>query len=273
MVIFETMQILFPMPVLVALCLLVIPTAYSGEAGKPLSTFKDCDFCPEMVVIPAGHFTMGSPKSEIGRRVNEGPQHLVELERFSIGKYELTYAEYDYFSLDTGRKKANESIMDRDEMPLTDVSHYDAVAYAQWLSDKTGQSYRLPTSAEWEYAARAGSTTSYPWGDEIGANLAQCKGCKSQWDKSKPAPVGSFPPNNWGLHDTVGNVVEWTCSEFEPSYKGEELRCSEVAGDAVRIVTRGGSYNYPSQKVRTAFFYRLPPMSSPTDLGFRLVQQ
>ena len=91
---------------------------------------------------------MGSPDSVKGRRANEGPQHLVELERFSIGKYEITYAQYDYFSLDTGRKKANESIKDRDKMPLTDVSHYDAVAYAQWLSDKTGQSYRLPTSAE-----------------------------------------------------------------------------------------------------------------------------
>lgn len=267
------MKRLFSISALIAHCLFFISTAHCDELEKPLSTFKDCDFCPEMVVIPAGHFTMGSPQSEKGRRANEGPQHLVELESFSIGKYELTYAQYDYFSLETGRKKTNESVKDRDKMPLTKVSHYDAVAYAQWLSDKTGQRYRLPTSAEWEYAARAGSTTAYPWGDEIGENLAQCKGCKSQWDKSKPAPVGSFPPNNWGLHDTVGNVVEWTCSEFEQGYAGEELRCSEVAGDAARIVIRGGSYSLPSYRARTAYFSRFAPMLSPPFLGFRLVRQ
>jgi formylglycine-generating enzyme required for sulfatase activity len=267
------MKIFIPMPVVVALCLLFIPTAYSGESGKPLSTFKDCDFCPEMVVIPSGRFTMGSPQSEAGRIYHEGPQHLVELDGFAIGKYEITYAEYDYYSLETGRKKANESIQDRVKMPLTDVSYYDAAAYAQWLSEKTGKSYRLPTSAEWEYAARAGSTTSYPWGDEIGANLAQCRSCKSHWDKSKPAPVGSFPPNDWGLHDTVGNVWEWTCSNYAPKYAGEEQRCSAEVDDTARIVTRGGGYNHSFHRVRSAFYFRLPPMLSPTDLGFRLVQQ
>jgi len=215
---------------------------------------------------------MGSPSSETGRRRTEGPQHLVEVEGFSIGKFEITYAEYDAFTNKTGREKINPSVDNRESKPVTDVSYDDTIAYITWLSNETGEIYRLPTSAQWEYAARAGSTSSYPWGDEIGKNMANCRGCGSRWDALGTAPVGAFAPNAWGIHDTVGNVWEWTCSKLELKYCGEEKICASTDKESTQFVTRGGGYRHHKHKVRSAFYHGLPLTSFPFDLGFRVVR-
>ena len=145
----------------------------------------------------------------------------------------------------------------RGQRPVINVSYEEAVAYAQWLSKSTGKHYRLPTEDEWEYAARAGSTTAYWWGNEIGSNNANCNGCGSKWDSKSTAPVGSFKPNAYGLYDTAGNVWEWT---------------SSCQGDCELRVVRGGSWAYKPDFLRV--FVRSWDVATLrySNIGFRLVQ-
>lgn len=256
-----------------AVGLLVLAQSTTAEEPRdPHSTFKDCEQCPQMVAVPAGNFVIGSPPDEQGRRMDEGPQKDVSMSEFAIGTYEVTFAEYDAFVEATERKSPSDVGRGRGNKPVVNVSLKDAVAYVAWLSEKTGKHYRLPTSAEWEYAARAGSATKYPWGDEIGENLANCLDCGSKWDDVQSAPVGSFPPNDWGIYDTVGNVWEWTCSIYEARYAGEEQQCNGIEKGTHRIVTRSGGYTYPHKRIRSAFHYRLPGGIFLDDLGFRVVR-
>ncbi|RMD68212.1 MAG: PEGA domain-containing protein, partial [Gammaproteobacteria bacterium] len=171
---------------------------------------RDGGFGPEMVVIPPGRFLMGSPFDEEGRDSDEGPQHRVSIARpFAIGRYEVTFEEYDRFCEATGRRRPDDNGWGRGKRPVINVSWHDAKAYARWLSKQTGKRYRLPSEAEWEYAARAGTSTRYWWGDRVGHGHANCDGCGSWWDGKETAPVGFFDPNPWGLYDTAGNVWEW----------------------------------------------------------------
>ena len=175
---------------------------------------------PEMVVIPGGSFRMGCVS---GRDCDddEQPVHEVRVESFELGKYEVTFEEYDRFTAATGRDRASDQRgWGRGRRPVISVSWEDAVAYTKWLSGQTGERYRLPSEAEWEYAARAGSVTKYSWGNEIGINRANCRGCGSRWDDEQTAPVGSFGPNGWGLHDLHGNVYEWVQDCRNRSYQG-----------------------------------------------------
>jgi len=155
---------------------------------------------------------MGSPETDTNGYSDERPPHQVTFAKpFAVGKYAITFAEWDacvaaggcggYRLEDRGWGRANR--------PVIDVSWEDAKSYAAWLSTKTGKPYRLLSEAEWEYAARAGSTTRYFWGDEIGRNRANCNGCGSQWDNQQTAPTGSFAPNAFGLYDMHGNVWQW----------------------------------------------------------------
>jgi len=195
----------------VSLCA-CIPAA-AGEPPKPgQSSFKDCATdCPEMVVIPAGTFAMGSPQAEPGRQLTEAPQHNVTIAKpFAVSKFELTFAEWDACA---ARGDCNAQVDDhgwgRDRQPVINVSWDDAQRYVTWLSKITGKTYRLLTEAEYEYAARAGTLTAYPWGDDVGNNHANCAGCGSRWDAAQTAPVGSFAPNQFGLHDMVMSGSGW----------------------------------------------------------------
>ena len=228
------------------------------------------ELAPEMVGIAGGCFLMGSPASEKGWSDRER-RHRVCVEDFSIGKYEVTFEQYDRYVEATGgwARRPNGAGWGRGRRPVIKVSWDDATAYAQWLSGETGRSYRLATEAEWEYAARAGSTTAYPWGDGIGRNRANCNGCGSRWDYKQTAPVGSFPANAWGLHDTVGNVGEWTCSSYDSSYGGAEKRC---ATEGKYRVLRGGSWVNEPWRVRSANRGRDSPDNRAVNIGFRLVQ-
>lgn len=199
---------------------------------KPLSTcrdtLKDGSLGPAMVVLPAGSFTMGSPAGELARGADE-QQHEVQIAQpFAIGKYEVTFDEYDSFARATGRKLPQDS-WGRKDQPVINVSWDDATAYAAWLAEQTGKPYRLPTQAEWEYAARAQTTTPFWTGDCIKTDQANYDGgddyngcgAKTGLYRSQTVPVGSLPANAWGLHEVAGNVWEWTCSEYAGVYAGE----------------------------------------------------
>lgn len=160
----------------------------------------------------------------------------------------------------------------RGERPVINVTWHDAVAYAEWLSEQTGQRYRLPTEAEWEYAARAGTETAYWWGNDISNNRANCDGCCSRWDDKQTAPIGSFPANPWGLHDTAGNVWEWTCSEYDDDYGGAETRCISNNRSDARRVYRGGSWFGNPRWVRSALRLWNAPDYRGVDRGFRLAR-
>ena len=184
-----------------------VPLPPAPSAG---SVIRDCPDCPEIVLIPAGSFDMGMPASEAGRYDDEGPVHRVTIgQSFYLGKYHVTRGQYGAFARATGRNVEDPFFPQTDDHPVVEVSWNDAVAYAAWLSQRTRQRYRLPTEAEWEYAARAGTRTAYYWGDQIGRGNADCDGCGSQWDDKQTAPVGSFRPNAFGLYDMAGNAWQW----------------------------------------------------------------
>jgi formylglycine-generating enzyme required for sulfatase activity len=245
---------------------------------KPKDTFRECATCPEMVVVPAGAFTMGSPESEPGRYKDEGPQHQVTIARqFAVGQLELTFDEwgacvaesecngYSYRPSDAG--------WGRDRRPVINVSWDDAYAYVVWLAKKTGKPYRLLTEAEYEYAARGGTLTAYPWGNTIGNNNANCTGCGSQWGSKQTAPVGSFAANGFGLYDMVGNVWEWTEDCYHESF--EEAHPDGSAwrsGVCRRHVVRGGSWSSMPGLLRSADRKWNTADDRNNDLGFRVAR-
>jgi formylglycine-generating enzyme required for sulfatase activity len=164
------------------------------RALKPLASFRECaKDCPEMIVVPAGEFTMGSPATEEGRHADEGRQHMVTIARpFAVSKFDVRFADWDACVSVGGCRQVTDGGMGRDTKPVINVTWDDAQQYVAWFSKMTGQSYRLLSEAEWEYAARAGSTTTYYWGDDIGKGNANCNGCGSKWDNQQTSPVGSF---------------------------------------------------------------------------------
>jgi formylglycine-generating enzyme required for sulfatase activity len=193
----------------------------------------------EMVAIPAGRFKMGSKSQGSTKK----PVRSVTVRAFRLGKHEVTFEQYDVFARATGRTLPDDSVLGRGNRPVINVSWDDAKAFAAWLSEQSGQKYRLPSESEWEYAARAGSTTEYPWGASFDANLANGKGTAERDVFEYSAPVGSFPANAWGLDDTIGNVREWTEDCWHRSYARAPTDGSAwSAGDCSRRVIRGGSW-------------------------------
>ena len=181
------------------------------------------------------------------------PLHGVRVPSFELSKYEVTFEEYDAFTDATGRERAYDNGWGRGQRPVINVSWEDAVAYTQWLSSQTGEHYRLPSEAEWEYAARAGSTTQYSWGNDIGRNHANCWDCGSRWDDNQTAPVGSFSANRWGLYDMHGNVWEWVQDCYNYSYRDAPTDGSAwESGNCSERVLRGGSLNDSYWRLRSA---------------------
>jgi formylglycine-generating enzyme required for sulfatase activity len=248
--------------------------AAAERALQPGDSFKECaEDCPEMVVIPAGEFTMGSPASERGRSDDEEPQHRVVFAKpFAVAKFEVTFADWDacvaYGDCDP---RVDDGGYGRGRQPVINVTWDDAKQYAAWLSRVTGKPYRLLSEAEFEYAARAGTLTAYPWGDEIGKNNANCAGCGSKWDNRQPAPVGSFAANRFGLYDMHGNVLQWVEDCYHDSYEGAPSDGSAwTAGDCARRVVRGGQWDGNPRGIRSAYRYNLTPDDRDSVLGFRV---
>ena len=218
---------------------------------------------------------MGPPSGEKGRRDSEGPVHRVTIGKpFAVGKYEVTFSEWDacVSAGGCGRHRPDDKDWGRGTRPVINVSWKDAKAYVKWLSARTRQPYRLLSESEWEYAARAGSTTRYSWGDSIGSNRANCSGCGSRWDFTM-TPVGSFAANGFGLHDMHGNVSEWVEDCWNKSYSGAPTDGGAwLSGDCEGRVLRGGSAHYVPSYLRSAFRFRLGAGFRFDSVGFRVAR-
>ena len=255
---------------------LVVELAQGGSAGDVI---QDCPQCPPMVYIPAGSFRMGDIQG--GGESNEKPVHRVSVGAFLLGQTEVTVGQFRAFVDASGYKTEaeqgdgcyvyengswdkrsnanwrNPGFKQSAEEPVVCLNWNDTQRYIEWLSKKTGERYRLPTEAEWEYAARAGSETKYSWGNGIGNNKANCDGCGSRWDDSKTAPVASFTANAFGLYDMHGNVWEWTQDCWNSSYQGAPSDGTAwLSGNCSRRVLRGGSWRVNPGFLRSANRYR-----------------
>jgi formylglycine-generating enzyme required for sulfatase activity/uncharacterized caspase-like protein len=245
-------------------------------------SFRDCPECPEMVVVPAGEFMMGSPASEAEHRSDEEPQRKVTIAQpVAVGKFEVTFAEWDACVADGGCKDgAGDKGWGRSKQPVIYVSWNDTNQYLAWLSRKTRRTYRLLSEAEWEYAARAGTTTPYATGRTIITDQANFNGkvtygnsAKGQ-DRGRTIEVGSFAPNAFGLHDMHGNVSEWVEDCYLANYAGAPTDGSARLGasaDCPRVV-RGGSWIDTSWSLRATARYRESPLLRRATIGFRVAR-
>ena len=225
----------------------------------------------ESIDIPAGAFRMGDVAG--GGERDEQPPHDVSVGAFRLARHEVTVAQYEAFAQATGRDMPSDSGLGRDNHPVVNVSSSDANAFAAWLSEQTHRRFRLPTEAEWEYAARAGGRSRYAWGETIGRNNANCAGCGSAWDNRSTAPVGSFAPNHFGLYDMHGNVWEWVLDCYNDSYVDAPADGGVwTKGDCSKRVLRGGAWDSPPAKVRAANRDGLASTFRFKDNGFRLAE-
>ncbi|NBC33652.1 MAG: SUMF1/EgtB/PvdO family nonheme iron enzyme [Alphaproteobacteria bacterium] len=232
---------------------------------RPPAVFRDHPDAPEMVPLPAGQFMMGSEEYD-----DEKPPHKVTIgNRFAVGRYPVTFAEYDRFVAATGANAPNDEGWGRERRPVITVSWEDAQAYVAWLSRETGKPYRLLSEAEWEYACRAGTTTTYSWTDDITPERANYN--DSGHDKTMP--VGSYPANPWGLYDMHGNVWEWVEDRWHDSYEGAPDDGSAwTTGDSGARVLRGGSWVNNPEYLRSAIRSRDAPGVRNLDAGFRVAR-
>ena len=278
------------------------------RALKPNDTFKECANCPEMVVVPAGYFTMGSPASEAGRYDDEGPQHKVTLAKpLAVGRFSITRGEFATFASETQYKAEGGCYVrsgskfelqndhswrspgfEQDERhPVVCVNWNDAKAFVAWLSQKIGRQYRLLTEAEFEYGARAGTTTRYFFGDDEKDFCRYGNGADETAKKSNPgwqvlpcsdgyaytAPADSFLPNKFGLYDMAGNAWQWVEDCYHDNYNGAPTDGSAwTSGDCSRRVVRGGSWLFNPQVLRSAARRRSTPDVRYLDLGFRVTR-
>ncbi|GAB6051204.1 hypothetical protein JCM17960_00240 [Magnetospira thiophila] len=236
--------------------------AYVATAGRYAPSGAFCG--PEMVVIPSGSFQMGSNDGYD----NEKPVHRVNIGyQFAVGKYEVTQAEWQAVM------GSNPSKFKGSNRPVEQVSWNDAQTFIEKLNRKTGQRYRLLSESEWEYVARAGTTTTYSWGNSAGSGNANCDGCGSRWDNKETAPVGSFRANPFGVHDMHGNVLEWVQDCYQDSYANTPTDGSARGGNnSCDRVYRGGSWISIPRDLRSANRYGLQPDYRSLSLGFRLAR-
>jgi formylglycine-generating enzyme required for sulfatase activity len=305
--------------ILASLCLLCTPLHVQAEKNsskapvkkapvKAVKSFRDCSTCPRMVVVPAGRFVMGSPADEDGRGDDEGPQHQVNIASFALSATEITRDQFSRFANKT-KYKAGDTCWTMEEgvvkerqgdwrrlsasqagnLPIGCIGWQDARAYAKWISRVTGKRYRLPTEAEWEYAARGKTSTARYWGDDPGvacsyANVADqtvqkiVRGATS-WSVHKcsdgfvfTSPVGSFKPNAFGLYDMLGNVWEWTEDSYHDSYASAPADGAAWLGDNEMRVLRGGSWNNAPRNSRSAVRNSCEPERRFNFFGIRLAR-
>ena len=280
----------------------------AAPVTKMGKTFRDCKSCPEMRVIYSGRFDMGSPDTEDGRGDDEGPVHSVRVAAFALGKTEITRGQFAEFVKESGydtsdkcwtlengkyeeRKGSwrNPGFPQNDNHPVTCINWDDATAYAKWLSRRTGKKYRLPTEAEWEFAARGNIWTSRYWGDNpdkacryangadlsaltkiLGARSWQIHNCTDHF--AYTAPAGRLRPNAFGLYDMLGNVWEWTEDDYHDSYVGAPAVASAWQDGGRKRVLRGGSWNNPPRDLRAAVRFGNKPDIRFSSFGFRVAK-
>ena len=255
------------------------------DTTSPGRVFRDAPIAPEMVVIPAGDFLMGSPEDEERRYKEECPQHRVVLPTpFALGKYAVTFDEFDHFVRESGHGHSPGSNgWGRGSRPVIDVSWDDAVAYCRWLSKETGHDYRLPTEAEWEYACRAGTTTPFHFGETIstdqanyGGDFTYGNGLEGEF-REKTMKVGQFPANVFGLHEMHGNVWEWCADCYEKDAYDEHIDVyPDMVGDLESSggrVIRGGSWINRPGNLRSATRTCVSAGNRRYFLGFRIARK
>ena len=247
------------------------PLIEPGQKLKPGAMFRDCETCPEMVVVPPGIFMMGSKKHK-----SEKPHRIMRIRKaFAIGRFETTH-EHWQACIDAGgcTHEPHDHKWGKNRMPVINVSHKMVRGFADWLSKSTGQTYRLPSEAEWEYAARAGSKGNYWFGDIVGDNEVNCRKCGAPWSGIGNAPIGSFKPNPWGLYDMHGNAFEWVQDCWQPNYQDapKSSRAWEDGECQFRVI-RGGSWYYYSRMSRSANRQKNAGAVKSYWLSFRLVRE
>ena len=236
---------------------------------RPGNAFRDCEGCPEMVIVPAGSFDMG-PNADY-----ESPVHRVSFARqFAIGRHEVTFDEWDRCVEDQGcEPQPDDRGWGRGDHPVINVTWDEAKAFTAWLSEKSGQTYRLPSEAEWEYAARAGTTTPYWWGRDVGSRQANCRECNTG-SGQQTSPVGSYKSNAFGLYDTAGNAAEWVEDCWNDNYRGAPKDGSAWTAGACRLrVLRGGAYDSQAKSARSTARFRYDSDVRYPANGFRVVRE
>jgi formylglycine-generating enzyme required for sulfatase activity len=278
-----------------------VPLSKEREALlKPKDSFKECSDCPEMVLVPAGEFMMGSPKSEPERYAQEGPQHRAKIDHpFALGKLKVTREQFDAFVRETnysigdscytiesgqveeraGRSFRNPGFVQETNHPAVCVNWDDAKAYVAWLARKTGKNYRLPSESEWEYAARAGTTTPFWWGTTITTEQANYDGStiydggSKGENREKTVAADDFKPNAWGLYQVHGNAFEWVEDCWNENYTNAPTDGSAiVAGNCARRVRRAGAWNYPASTLRSAYRDSRPASTRGSNLSLRVAR-
>ena len=252
-------------------CVILILDLHEASAKDPntSSVFKDCRICPEMVVIPAGIFNMGSRK---GKKRELPIQRITIHKPFAIGRFEITFDEWDFCHADGGcSKKIHDRGWGRGRRPVINVLYSDIQEYTTWISNKTSEKYRLPSEAEWEYAARAGTTTEYWWGDHMTSGGANCRDCGTKWSGLKSAPVGSFKANPWGLFDVHGNVLEYVEDCWTDNHRGAAGNASpKVIPKCSSRVIKSGAWYYLPTVSRSAYRARNDTRVFSYFIGFRV---
>lgn len=294
----------------------VAPLLTDGAQLRDSALFKDCAECPAMVVIPGGSFQMGSPDDVPGRAPEEGPQHPVTLKRFALARTEVTVAEFRRFvearghrtdaEKNTGNAKGcfadrggtefawvagtswrDPGFRQQDDHPVICISWNDAQAYVGWLSEQTGEEYRLPSEAEFEYALRAGGDSAWPWGDDVSAACTHGNVADRQANQKFPtwlvvdcddkhvftAPVGRYRRNGYGVYDLTGNAWEWVQDCWNAKYRdapGDGR--AWMSGDCDRAMLRGGSWGIDGQALRSADRYQYARDERDDGTGFRLAR-
>lgn len=254
-----------------------------GQGIEVGQVFRDCPECPEMVVLPPGRFTMGSSAEEAQRGNDESPQHKVDISYpLTVGKYEVTFAEWDAcFTAGGCTHRPEDEGWGRGRRPVINVSWNDAQEYVKWLSGKTGKPYRLPSESEWEYAARAGTTTPFFTGNCITTNQASYDGTsgyphcvpQSKVSLNQTAEVGSHAPNAFGLHDLHGNAWEWVQDCYNATYAGAPGDGKAwIEGECGLRIQRGGAWDYYATYLRSAYRGREAPDYRYPNYGFRVAR-
>ena len=263
---------------LMLLGLLLSPLAPAQEVGHVFSdSLPRGKQGPQLVVVPAGRYLLGDHSGRGNH--NERPLTPIEISQpFAIGRYEVTFSDWQHYAEATSTPMPdNEGWGLSAQRPVIHVSWHQAQAYSQWLSKVTGQRYRLPTEAEWEYAARAGSTSYYWWGEQLDSPetrpRAHCRGCAtSRLIQSKTERVGQFPANAFGLYDTAGNVWEWTASRFASPFDGSEQHSAGLLDQSPRVV-RGSAWNSGPTYLRSSQRDMKQPQHKDYALGFRVLRE
>jgi formylglycine-generating enzyme required for sulfatase activity len=244
-------------------------SAAPGAAGA-MAAVKDCDACPLMVALSPGSFTMGSNSSDPSER----PAHKVALRTpFAIGKYEVTVGQWEQCVKASVCPSVPSAASAADKQPMRDVSWDEAQLYLKWLSTVSHRPYRLPTEAEWEYAARGGTTTRYWWGEQMKGGNSSCQGCGEPWKADAPPPVGSFVANPFGLADMNGSVWEWVQDCWHSSYKGAPPDGSAWAdGNCQSRVIRGGSWREDGSYMLSTTRFKYDASVRQSQNGFRVAR-